>query len=115
MIAFEDVLRDELKGVDIEAVRVCDVRTGKSLHTFVPRGYPSAVAFSPDGKMLAVVSVVGEPDSYLTLYNAVSGHERSRKNLGRAQPSVVVFAPDGQSVAVPSSKTIELYKVPSSP
>jgi RNA polymerase sigma factor (sigma-70 family) len=92
--------------------RLCEVETGRELRRFMhgPQGYGiRALAFSPDGKILAS----GSDEARLRLFDVDTGKllkvfpmdGNQRMSLGS-----VAFAPDGQTVAA-AGAAIRLYDV----
>jgi WD40 repeat protein len=103
-------------------VEVWDAATGKELHKLHCDGTwgPPAVAFSPDGKQLAVVCAAGG----VVLWDPATGKE-VRRLAGRSQlTAFAAFSADGKTLAagsqggtvqvwdVASGKRLGLYDVP---
>ncbi len=88
-------------------VSVCSLASGKTVaHVAVQAGTPQGLAFSPNGRFLAVAQYPGA-----RLYGLASGAEL--RQLEPARPTVcrtVVFSPDGQRLAgLQSDGTVHLW------
>jgi WD40 repeat protein len=100
-------------------IQFWDVKTGKPLrHLKVGTRMPQAVAFSPDGKVMAVSSCMdlsgrrtSERDYSLTLHDAVSGKQLRTLSVFGGVSDVLAFSPDGKTLAVGRRQSIELYDV----
>jgi RNA polymerase sigma factor (sigma-70 family) len=85
------------------AVRLWDLATGKEIRQFMPRrGSALDMAFSPDGRWLAVVG--GEPGrrnerGELQLWDVESGREVQSFEGHKERPTQVEFSPDGRMLA----------------
>ena len=94
-------------------LRVLDVTTGRELWT-APAAEESvrALAFSPDGKILA--SGAGFAESAIRLWEAETGREIGRLEGHRSWVSSLVFWPDGKTLASGGGdQTIRLWDVAS--
>jgi WD40 repeat protein len=95
--AFAD---DELRRVGEEQslLRIWDVATGHELHQFFIAWHGiQSVAFSPDGRTLAVAAAA--EDGIVHLWEVASGKERCRFQGHRGQVMALAFSPDGRRVA----------------
>lgn len=61
-----------------------------------------AVAFTPDGRTLAVVRITPTGEQ-ITLYDAATGHPRRTIDPGTTGPLTLTFSPDGHTLATASS------------
>src|SRR5262249_49241729 len=89
------------------AVRVWDLATGKQGHVFLDRelGEIDAVAYSPDGTMLAATW------HGVTVWDAASGKELQRFDQRSAEPrggDMVAFSPDSRALVLGDRGTIYL-------
>jgi WD40 repeat protein len=86
-------------------VRVWDVATGMLLWEFTNAVHPAnAVAFSPDGRMLAT----GGDDGVVRLWETFTGQERLRLPGHRARVWSLAFSPDGLRLASASADSTAL-------
>ncbi len=95
-----------------------DAATGKLLRPFLrassPRrehAYLMAVAFAPNGKMLATADRVdnaGEGGNGITLWDVATGRVRHRLAGHQGDVNAVAFAPDGRTVISGSTDTTAL-------
>jgi WD40 repeat protein len=90
-------------------VRVWKVATGKEAFQVVSTGSAGGCAFSPDGKLLAIVLSDGD----LCLVETLTGKERSRLRLGRTGGfSAMAFSPDSRLLALTlGDEVIRLWDV----
>jgi WD40 repeat protein/serine/threonine protein kinase len=93
-------------------IRAVDLRTGTERWTaHAAQERIMALAFSPDGKILA--SSGGFVESAIRLWDVESGTEIGRLEGHRAWVSALVFRPDGRTLASASAdQTIRLWDVP---
>ncbi|WP_455711605.1 nSTAND1 domain-containing NTPase [Streptomyces iakyrus] len=77
------------------AVRVWGVATGRTRHNFTSHPDPQAVAFGPDGRTVAAVSLNGR----VRVWDLATGRTRTVHD-GRVDGAAVVFSPDGRTYAV---------------
>jgi WD40 repeat protein len=95
------------------SLRVIDLRDGKELWTAVAtKQITSALAFSPDGKILA--SSGGLVESNILLWDVATGKEIGRLEGHGSLVSSLVFWPDGKKLASSSGdQTIRIWDVAS--
>ena len=103
--AASDVSRDR-------NVRLWDPKTGRELDHFGITDGASALAFSPDGRMLAAGSTVGQ----VRLYD-LSGGAGAGRSIGVFDATgegieAVTFAPDGKMLGVSARAGVNLFHVP---
>jgi WD40 repeat protein len=113
-------------------VEVHDLASRKRLHAreLGQRSAIEAVAFSPDGKLLATLAVVGGPAQELGLQDARTGRLLGREVLEEAKPERMpaigrggkrisfhvnwpglVFFPDGKRLAVSVGGSLKVWKI----
>jgi RNA polymerase sigma factor (sigma-70 family) len=90
-------------------VKLWDARTGKLRHTLFKTkgGRYSEVAFSPDGKTVAVIVQHGAPvsqaplkfDVEIKLWDAETGNEKATFDAGSDHCYAIAFSPDGKAIA----------------
>jgi WD40 repeat protein len=101
-----------LAAIEREAVKIYDVETGKELRRFaaVTRGWSDRhVAFSPDGKLLAIrldAIRLDDEQSRVELWELETGKTRAVLSDQRAP---VVFSPDGKLLATLGPERIQLW------
>lgn len=84
-------------GAQDQMMHVTEVATSKEIHTFPINATATALAFSPDGKKLAI-SLPGEPTG---LWDIDAGKQQVRGNragAGSAPFTHIALAPDGETV-----------------
>jgi WD40 repeat protein len=86
---------DDDKGTIGAAVKLVDARTGKESATLKHRGQIGAVAFSPDGKMLAA----GGDDGAVVLWDVATGKEHATLKGHKGAVLAAAFSPDGKTLA----------------
>jgi RNA polymerase sigma factor (sigma-70 family) len=104
------------EGKEDPRVRVWDVASGKALWQ-VPSGHPTyrqAVAFSPDGRLLATAG----RDGVIRLRDAATGAEvralSNQPGVPQAGPAMdFAFSPDGRTVAAVRERGLSLWEVAS--
>ncbi|MER6110195.1 nSTAND1 domain-containing NTPase [Streptomyces hirsutus] len=77
------------------AVRVWDVATGRTRHSFTGRLDPQAVAFGLDGRTVAAAS----PDGPVRVWDMATGRTRTAHD-SRTEGQAVAFSPDGRTYVV---------------
>lgn len=80
-------------------VSVCDLATGKPLWTSTAQGSWPGVAYSPDGKRVAVVSNIYQKPSWVRVWEADTGKEAGRFEL-TARGMHLAFDQSGKRLAV---------------
>lgn len=111
-------------GEPARAVRVLDAVSGKHLSTLAANGYPTDVAFSPDGRRILVTadhcrSPFGDLFPAASLYEAETGRLaltiKGPRGVGDAPAAA--FSPDGRRVAVgfAADGFTAVYEVPPPP
>ncbi|MFF7160576.1 helix-turn-helix domain-containing protein [Streptomyces sp. NPDC008086] len=91
----------------LSAVRVWEVPTGRTRHTFTGLPDLEAVAFGPDGRTVAAVSL----DGRVRVWDTTTGRTRSTHD-SRAEGDAVVFSPDGRTyAAVRGDGSVQLREV----
>jgi WD40 repeat protein len=86
-------------------VHVWDLATGKELHGSPPaRNWVTGLAFSPDGKTLAVAAW-----HRILLWDATTGKDRLPLGGHSNQVGRVAFSPDGKAVATQSEDALILW------
>jgi len=87
-------------------IRIFDVDSGKELHRI--EGFPGiirSVAFSPDGKKIAI----GSPFSSVRIFDVASGKElHNSGGFNNSGTSSVAFSPDGKKIVAVSS-SVQLW------
>jgi WD40 repeat protein len=73
-----------------------------------------AVAFSPDGKLLAISASTADARAEVRLWNPVTGHRagtplQSGRGPSSASNSGVAFSPDGKAIAAIGSRSVWLW------
>ncbi len=96
-----------------ERIRVIDLRDGKELwNAPAAKQYISALAFSPDGKILASAAAYAESD--IRLWDVATGKEIGRLEGHQSWVGALVFWPDGSKLASASAdQTIRTWDVAS--
>ena len=96
-----------------ERIRVVDLRDGKELwNAAAAKQFVTALAFSPDGKMLA--SAAGFDESGIRLWDVATGKEIGRLEGHQTWVGSMVFWPDGSKLASASAdQTIRIWDVAS--
>jgi hypothetical protein len=99
-------------GGDDNNVVLWEAATGKELHKLQgPKDGIGALAFSPDGRVLASASN-GTKDQSLWLWETATGKPLHRIQRGYCDTSSLAFSPDGRSVAVASGEqAVDLWDV----
>lgn len=96
-----DILAIGIRGPKNSRLQVWDIRSGE-LRREIPTG-PRGLAWSPDGKSLAVTGVYGAP---VQIYDAESATLRKTLSIDVGIPfGPVAWSPDGQSLAAALSAT----------
>ena len=96
-----------------DQIRVVDLRDGKERWTAVAsQEFISALAFSPDGKLLASAASPGESD--IRLWDVATGKEIGRLEGHSDHIRSLVFWPDGRKLASASAdQTIRIWDIAS--
>jgi WD40 repeat protein/cell division protein FtsL len=96
-----------------QKIRVVDLHDGKELwNAPATKRYVTALAFSPDGKMLASAAGFGESD--IRLWDVATGKEIGRLEGHQSWVSSIVFWPDGSKLASASAdETIRIWDIAS--
>ncbi|MGH8023835.1 MAG: protein kinase domain-containing protein, partial [Limisphaerales bacterium] len=96
---------------DPQKVCVVDLRDGKELWTAVASpDYVTALAFSPDGKILATADGFGQSDIFL--WDAATGAKLGQLKGHSSWVGSLVFWPDGKELASASAdQTIRVWNV----
>jgi WD40 repeat protein/serine/threonine protein kinase len=96
-----------------QRVRVIDLRNGKQLwHTAFPKTFITALAFSPDGKILATAAGFNESDIHL--WDTATGQEIGSLKGHHSWVSSLVFWPDGKKLASASAdQTVRIWDMAS--
>jgi WD40 repeat protein len=99
----------KLASVDEHTVKLYDGATGRLLHKLnMLTKQNSSIAFSPDGKMLAL----GSNDYAVRLLDIATGQELCLLNGHADRVSSMTFSPDGKKLATGSvDRTIKLWDV----
>ncbi|MFF3893818.1 helix-turn-helix domain-containing protein [Streptomyces sp. NPDC001812] len=77
------------------AVRVWDVATGRTRHSFTGRLHPQAVAFGPDGRTVAAAGL----NRQVRVWDMATGRTRTVHD-SQGEGDAVVFSPDGRTYVV---------------
>jgi dipeptidyl aminopeptidase/acylaminoacyl peptidase len=84
-----------------EGVGVWDVTTGKEAGRLTGPKRPGALAFSPDGRWLAIANPNAVDQDYtIGVWDAATGKERWHADVAPWTTHAVVFSPDGKALAV---------------
>ena len=108
-----DFAADNYGSFNSQRVRVIDLRDGKELwHTAEPSEFITALAFSPDGKILATAAGFNESDIHLL--DTATGKEIGRLEGHKSWVGSLVFWPDGKKLASASAdQTVRIWDVAS--
>ena len=90
------------------------ISTKENIITFGYRGTPGAIAFSPDGKILAAANTdrFGGTDGTITLWDAPTGRHIATLQGHTERIPAVAFSPDGATLATAlRDGTIKLWAV----
>jgi serine/threonine protein kinase/WD40 repeat protein len=98
-------------GTDSGEVRVIDLTNGRQQWSAIAsKEYITALAFSPDGKMLASAAGFGEGD--IRLWDVPTGKELGRLEGHKSWVGSLVFWPDGKKLASSSAdQTIRIWDI----
>jgi WD40 repeat protein len=91
------------------SVWVFDTARGKPVFQRSRQGEVMALAFSPDGRSLALVT----REHGVSLWEVASGRVRWRRRDLFPHPSAIAFSPDGTLLAVADWNAVSLWDVPS--
>lgn len=89
------------------SVSIWDLRTGRLVDSFPSFWWQRAVAFSPDGSMLASCGIGGK----LLLRDFPSGRLLHRANAGSGLDILLAFSPDGTVLVASSDAGVRLWDV----
>ncbi len=94
--------------VDNKAVKLWDVQTGSVVYTRKGEGWVFALAFSPDGRLLAS----GGDDMIVRLWNVQTGSQ-VQNLVGHSDViTAAAFSPDGMLLASGSEdKTVKIWRI----
>jgi len=94
-------------GYDNKRITLTDTRTGAEIRSLPWKGWPVAVGFSPDGRLIAAKA----QNSDITLWDAASGREVG--TLAASGYSSYAFSPDGRFIAAggKQDKTLALWDI----
>ena len=93
---------------DEASVRLWDVATGRELHRLASGAmYSGSIAFSPDGKLLAV----GQGRDAIKLWDVTTGREVSTLRGCFLATQSVAFSPDGKTLASGNNSDVLLWDV----
>jgi RNA polymerase sigma factor (sigma-70 family) len=100
-------LSNRLPEIDVVTVSLFDVATGNEIREIGRHAAPLwAVAFSPDGKLLAT----GGQETTLRLWEVATGQEVSPRDAHPTWVRSVAFSPDGKTLASGSrDRTVRLW------
>jgi WD40 repeat protein len=89
------------------SVRIIDGRTGLELRAYhVPSGAARAIAYTPDGRRLAVATGVPGP---LAVWDVTQAQEVRTRMLPNSSGADLCYSPDGRFLAFNASSTIALW------
>ncbi|MFE9940259.1 nSTAND1 domain-containing NTPase [Streptomyces hirsutus] len=91
-------------------VRIWDLPGGRLRHTFTGLDHSEVVAYSPDGRTLAVAGVGGD-DAMIGLWDPVTGRKLGTFTVPDGSVRGMAFSPDGRSVAASSLAAVRVWDV----
>jgi WD40 repeat protein len=98
---------------DLQTVSVVETASGKERHRLqTPNGIAYALAFSPDGKILAVGSISGLKSGEVVLWDVAAGKQRAVLKGHSDHVMALAFSPDGRTLVSGSQdQTVKIWDV----